>query len=102
METETDRWFVDGEDQRHRQRMGIMPRIYKTDVASEADLRVYVSDIRGEADLIVFETADAWAATEAPIWTYTPIIGLTETTMFSAARKLALPISSMRASSIAA
>lgn len=50
-----------------------MPRIYRTDVASQADLRVYVSDIRGEADLIVFETADDWAATEAPIWSYTQI-----------------------------
>jgi hypothetical protein len=53
--------------------MRIMPRIYRTDTASEADLKVYVSDVRSEADLIVFETADEWAACEAPIWTYTQV-----------------------------
>lgn len=50
-----------------------MPRIYRTDVASDADLKVYISDIRSEAELIVFETTDAWAATDAAVWTYTQI-----------------------------
>jgi hypothetical protein len=50
-----------------------MPKLFKTDVASDADLRVAVADVRSEADLIVFETVDAWAATEPGIWTYTDV-----------------------------
>jgi hypothetical protein len=49
----------------------LMPKIFRTDVASEADLKVYVTDVRSEADLIIFETSDEWAASEAFIWTYT-------------------------------
>ncbi|HSR34954.1 MAG TPA: DUF6150 family protein [Anaerolineae bacterium] len=50
-----------------------MPKLYRTDVASEADLKVYVTDVRFEADLIVFETLDAWAAEEPAVWYYTGI-----------------------------
>jgi hypothetical protein len=38
-----------------------------------ADLKVFVTDIRSEADLVVYETTDAWAATESQIWCYTDI-----------------------------
>jgi hypothetical protein len=50
-----------------------MPKLCKTDIASEADLKVFVTDIRSEADLVVYETTDAWAATESSIWCYTDI-----------------------------
>ena len=50
-----------------------MPKLFKTDIASEAGLKVFVTDIRSEADLVIFETTDAWAATEGPIWCYTNI-----------------------------
>ncbi len=50
-----------------------MPRLFKTDIPSEANLKVFVTDIRSEADLIIYETTDQWAATEAPIWCYTDI-----------------------------
>jgi hypothetical protein len=50
-----------------------MPKLFKTDIASEADLKVYVADIRSEAHLIVYETTDQWAATEPQIWCYTDI-----------------------------
>jgi hypothetical protein len=52
-----------------------MPKLYVTDVASDADLKVFVADVRGEADLVIYETTDAWAATESPIWCYTDIRG---------------------------
>lgn len=52
-----------------------MPKLFKTDIASEADLKVYVTNIGSEADLIVYETTDMWAATESPIWCYTEIRG---------------------------
>lgn len=50
-----------------------MPVLYKTDIASDADVKVFVTDIRSEADLIAFETTDTWAATEPQIWCYTDI-----------------------------
>ena len=50
-----------------------MPKLFKTDIASEAHVKVFVTDIRSEADLIVYETADAWAASESAIWCYTNI-----------------------------
>ena len=50
-----------------------MPKLHKTDIASEAGLKVFVTDIRSEADLVIFETTDAWAASESPIWCYTNI-----------------------------
>jgi hypothetical protein len=50
-----------------------MPKVFKTDIASEADLKVFVTDIRSEADLIVYETTDEWAATESQVWCYTDI-----------------------------
>jgi adenylosuccinate synthase len=50
-----------------------MPKLFKTDIASTANLKVFVTDIRSEADLVVYETTDAWAATESQIWCYTDI-----------------------------
>jgi hypothetical protein len=50
-----------------------VPKLFKTDIASDADLKVFVSDIRSEAHLIVYETTDQWAATEPQIWCYTDI-----------------------------
>jgi hypothetical protein len=50
-----------------------MPKLFKTDIASEANVKVYVTHIRSEADLIVYETTDMWAATEGPIWCYADI-----------------------------
>jgi hypothetical protein len=50
-----------------------MPKLFKTDISSEADLKVFVTDIRSEADLIVYETTSQWEATESPIWCYTDI-----------------------------
>ncbi|OPL18280.1 MAG: hypothetical protein AVO35_05375 [Candidatus Aegiribacteria sp. MLS_C] len=50
-----------------------MPVLYRTDTASEADLRVFVTDIRSEADLAVFETMSNWEATEPAVWAYTDI-----------------------------
>jgi hypothetical protein len=59
-----------------------MPKVYRTDIASEADLSVYVTDVRSEADLIVFETADLWAASEAAIWAYTEIASEADKVVF--------------------
>ena len=50
-----------------------MPRLFKTDIASEANIKVFKTDIRSEADLIVFETNNEWEATEKQIWCYTTI-----------------------------
>lgn len=50
-----------------------MPVLYKTDIASDADLKVCLTDIRSEADLIVFESSSPWEATEAQIWCFTEI-----------------------------
>ncbi len=52
-----------------------MPKLFRTDIASEADLKVHVTDVRGEADLVVYETTDPWAATESTVWCYTDILG---------------------------
>lgn len=50
-----------------------MPKLFKTDIASDAQLKVFVTDIRSEADLVVYETTDQWEATEPQIWCYTDI-----------------------------
>jgi len=50
-----------------------MPKLFKTDIGSDADLKVFVTDIRSDADLVVYETTDQWAATEPQIWCYTDI-----------------------------
>lgn len=50
-----------------------MPKIFRTSVVSEADLKVYVTKVRFEADLVIFETPDAWAAEAPDIWTYVDI-----------------------------
>ncbi|MBN1316573.1 MAG: hypothetical protein JXA42_13940 [Anaerolineales bacterium] len=52
-----------------------MPILFKTDIASEADLKVFVAGIRSEADLVVYETTDRWMATDDAIWCYTNIQG---------------------------
>ena len=52
-----------------------MPKLYRTDIASEADLKVFVTTIGSEADLLVFETTNAWEATEPGIWCYVEIRG---------------------------
>jgi hypothetical protein len=54
---------------------GYMPKLFKTTISSEADLKVFVTDIRSEADLVVYETTNQWEATESPIWCYTDIQG---------------------------
>jgi hypothetical protein len=59
-----------------------VPSLFKTDIASEADLKVFVTDIRSEADLVVYETTDAWAATESPVWCYTNIQSEAEKVVF--------------------
>lgn len=49
-----------------------MPKLFKTDIESEADLKVYVTEIRSEADLVVYETENHWdAAGSQKIWSYT-------------------------------
>lgn len=57
-----------------------MPKLWKTGIAAEADLKVFVTGIRSEADLVVYETlkgagptTDQWAVAEGPIWCYTDI-----------------------------
>ena len=50
-----------------------MPKLFKTDVASEADVRLYRTDIRSEADIVAFITTSQWEATEGPIWCYTDV-----------------------------
>jgi Tol biopolymer transport system component len=50
-----------------------MPKLFKTDIAAEANLKVFVTDIRSEADLVVFETTSQWDATSAQVWCYTDI-----------------------------
>ena len=50
-----------------------MPKLYRTDIESEADLKVFVTDIRSDADLVIFETGNQWEATEARFWCYTNI-----------------------------
>lgn len=50
-----------------------MPILFKTDIASDADLKVYVTDIRSDADLVVYETTSQWEASGSPVWYYTSI-----------------------------
>lgn len=50
-----------------------MPKLFRTDIASEAELKVFVTDIRSEADLIIYETTSQWEATESPVWCYVDI-----------------------------
>jgi hypothetical protein len=50
-----------------------MPKLFKTEIASAADLKVFVTDVRSEADLIVYETMDEWAAAESQVWCYTDV-----------------------------
>ena len=51
----------------------IMPVLYRTDIASEADIKVFRTDIRSEADLVIFETSSSWEAEAPLIWCYTDI-----------------------------
>lgn len=50
-----------------------MPKIFITDIESDAELKVFVAEIRPEAHLVVFETTSQWEATEPQIWCYTDI-----------------------------
>lgn len=50
-----------------------MPILFKTDIASDADLKVYVTDIRSDADLAIYETTSQWEASSSEIWYYTSI-----------------------------
>lgn len=50
-----------------------MPRFYKTDIESEADLKVFVTDIRSDAHLVVYETESSWEASDQKNWFYTDI-----------------------------
>ena len=50
-----------------------MPKLFKTDIQSEANIKVFTCDIRSDADIIVFETQSEWEATEKQIWCYTNI-----------------------------
>ena len=59
-----------------------MPKLFRTDIAPEADLKAFVTDIRPEAHQVIYETTDQWAATEAPIWCYTDIQSEADKTVF--------------------
>ena len=59
-----------------------MPKLFKTDVASDADVKVFVCDIRSDADLVVFDTSSAWEASQSGIWFYTDIRGEADKTVF--------------------
>lgn len=50
-----------------------MPKLFRTDIASEANFKVFVTEIRSEADLVIYETGSPWEATESPIWCYVDI-----------------------------
>jgi len=41
-----------------------MPKIFKTDIESEADLKVLECDVRSEAHLVFYETTSMWEATK--------------------------------------
>jgi len=58
-----------------------MPKLFKTDIPSAADVKVFVTDIRSEADLVIHETTDQWAASESPIWFYTDVQGEADKTV---------------------
>jgi len=57
------------------QRRNAMPVLYKTDIASEADVKIHFTTIRSEADVVIFETTSQWEATSGAIWCYTDIRG---------------------------
>ncbi len=50
-----------------------MPKLFITDIESDADLKVFVTDIRSEAHLVIFETSSEWEATVPQIWSYSSI-----------------------------
>lgn len=50
-----------------------MAILFKTDIASDADLKVFVTSIRFEADVIICETPNRWAAGKSCVWYYTDI-----------------------------
>lgn len=50
-----------------------MPKLFVTDIASEAQLKVHVTDIRSEAHAVIFETTDHWDAADPLVWCYTDI-----------------------------
>ncbi|MCD6589198.1 MAG: hypothetical protein J7K88_11675 [Candidatus Fermentibacteraceae bacterium] len=50
-----------------------MPKLFVTDIESDADLKVHIAEIRSEAHLAVYETDSQWEAAEPQIWAYTGI-----------------------------
>ncbi len=50
-----------------------MPRMYRTDAPSDADVRVYFVSSVHEADVVVFETDDQWDADQDYVWFYTGV-----------------------------
>ena len=50
-----------------------MPILFKTDIASDADLKVYVTDIRSDADLAIYETTSQWEVSSSVVWYYSSI-----------------------------
>lgn len=52
-----------------------MPRLFRTDIAADADIRVFVTDVRSDADLVCFVTTDAWEAGKSTVWFYADIAG---------------------------
>lgn len=59
-----------------------MPKLFKTDIHSEADIKVFISTIGSEAHLIVFETQSQWEATVPQIWCYTTVKSEANKTVF--------------------
>ncbi len=59
-----------------------MPKLFKTDSASAANVKVFVTDIRSEADLVMYESTDQWAATESQVWCYTDIQSEADKTVY--------------------
>jgi hypothetical protein len=50
-----------------------MPKLFKTDIESEANLKVFVTDIRSDSDAVIHETENAWDAGVPLVWCYTDI-----------------------------
>ncbi len=50
-----------------------MPKLFITDIESDADIKVFVTDIRSDAHLVVYETDNQWEASEQQVWCYTDI-----------------------------
>jgi len=67
-----------------------MPKIFKTDIESEADLKVLECDVRSEAHLVFYETTSMWEATKVPLWCFVEIRGEADKTVFFVDAKASL------------